>query len=274
MILGVAVKLHARIQEVERICEHTFARQELVIAAITHPSAVEGKPVTASYERLEFLGDSLLGSIVALGVYNRYPTMNEGGLSRIRTSLISGKTLSRVGEELGLAPLIRMGESEKGTHARGMKKALEDVFEALVGALFLDGGIECASAFVERTIMTYATSALARRPLSPKSRLQEVTQRDFRCGPEYKVVGEEGPAHTPTFTSVVLVEGRRIGRGKGTSKKESEAAAALDALKNLGYATEVAVGSTLEDVLEAGVSHDDMHMYVAPARGVEGADVP
>lgn len=217
-----------------------------MVSAITHPSAAEGRPVSASYERLEFLGDSLLGAFTALYVYNRYPSMNEGELSMLKTSLISGKTLSGVSEELGLAPYIIMGESERGTHARGMHKALEDVYEALVGALYLDGGREVAQAFVVRTLLKpYATPSLAVRQLSPKSRLQEVTQRDLRCGPQYKIVGEEGPAHAPVFTAVALVNGRRVGRGKGSNKKEAESAAALDALTNLGYAQEAHMGSSL-----------------------------
>lgn len=239
------MRLHSRVREIERICGHHFQREDLIVSALTHPSAAEGKPVSASYERLEFLGDSLLGSIVALAVFKRFPSMDEGGLSLIKTSLISGKTLSRVGEDLGIAPLILFGTSERGTGARGMRKALEDVYEAVVGALYLDGGLEAAQSFVEASLLPYATPNLAVRPLSPKSRLQEVVQRDYHCGPEYKLVGEEGPAHTPTFTSVVLVEGRRMGRGKGPSKKESESAAALDALENLGYVAESRMGSTL-----------------------------
>lgn len=268
------MKLRARVREIERICQHTFLRQELAIAAITHPSAAEGRPVSASYERLEFLGDSLVGSFVALRAFEAYPHMNEGELSMIKTSLISGKTLSHVCEELGVSPLILLGESERGTAARGMKKALEDVYEALVGALYLDGGYEAAYAFVERTLFPYMTPELAKRPLSPKSRLQEVTQRDLHCDPEYKLVREEGPAHTPTFTTVVLLNGRRVGRGKGPSKKESEAAAALNALTVLGYLDEASAGTTVEQVDEREEhgntrgehtdSDNDMHMFVAP----------
>lgn len=253
----VHVKLHERVTEAERICRHKFKRVDFVIAALTHPSAAEGRPVTASYERLEFLGDSLLGAIVANDVFARYPTMNEGQLSMIKTSLIAGDMLARVSEELGVAPLISLGESEKGTQARGMRKALEDVYEALVGALYLDGGIESAREFVSRTLLCYVTPDLAKRPLSPKSRLQEVTQRDFHCGPTYKLVGEEGPAHTPTFTTVVLLGDRRVGRGKGSTKKESEANAALDALGRLGYKSEVNI---------------NMDRYVSEAK--EGVHVP
>ena len=235
------MKLHVRVKAVQEIVGHTFEREELIVSAITHPSAAEGKPVSASYERLEFLGDALLGAFVARYVFGRFPTMNEGELSNIKTTLVAGETLSSVSESLGIGPYLILGHSEKGTQARGMHKALEDVYEALVGALYLDGGEQVARAFVERTLLCYATPDLAHRPLSPKSLLQEVTQRDFRCGPTYKLVGEQGPAHTPTFTTVVLVEGRRVGKGKGSTKKESEAAAALDALRVLGYVSELNV---------------------------------
>lgn len=254
------MKLHARVQEIERICDHEFRNKELVVSAITHPSAAEGRPVSASYERLEFLGDAVLGAIVALHVFERYPGMAEGELSTLKTTLISGEVLSRISQELGVAPLLTLGQSEKGTQARGMHKALEDVYEALVGALYLDGGREAAEAFVTRTLLRYVRPELAKRAVNPKSSLQEVVQRDFRCGPVYKLVGEEGPAHTPTFTSVVLVEGRRVGRGKGSNKKESEAAAAMDALRRLGYET------------EASVSIDTVMNEIGEAQG--GADVP
>ncbi len=229
------MKLHARVREVERICDHEFTNKDLAISAITHRSAAEGLPVSASYERLEFLGDSVLGSIVATSLFEQFPRMDEGGLTRIKTALIAGKTLADVADGLGVGPLIRFGESERGTGTRGMRKALEDVYEALVGALYVDAGSSKAVEFVERTLMPRMSADLARKPLSYKSQLQEVAQRDLRTGPTYKLVSEEGPAHTPTFTSVALVKGRRVGRGSGHSKKDSENAAALDALRNMGY---------------------------------------
>lgn len=229
------MKLYARVREVERICDHEFSNKDLAISAITHRSAAEGLPVSASYERLEFLGDSVLGSIVATSLFERFPRMDEGGLTRIKTALIAGKTLAEVADGLGVGPLIRFGESELGTGTRGMRKALEDVYEALVGALYVDAGSSKAVEFVERTLMPRMSADLAKKPLSYKSQLQEVAQRDLRAGPTYKLVSEEGPAHTPTFTSVALVKGRRVGRGSGHSKKDSENAAALDALRNMGY---------------------------------------
>ena len=228
--------MHQRVAEAERVCGHHFENQELIVSALTHPSAAEGMPVSASYERLEFLGDSILGAIVATDLFERFPDMDEGALTQAKISLVSGKMLASVAQRLGVADLIIMGESEKGTGARGMHSALENVFEAIVGALYLDAGYTATHEFVLRTLGPEVSPELARKPISPKSRLQEVTQREMRCGPEYKLVSEEGPAHDPTFTSVVMVEGRRIGRGSGSSKKASESTAAIDALVRLGYA--------------------------------------
>ena len=222
-----------RIEHIERICNHTFANRELITAAITHPSAVEHLPVSASYERLEFLGDSILGAIVATDLFERFRDMDEGKLTRLRISLVSGKTLSQVSEELGIGECIVFGESEKGTGARGLHAALENVYESVVGALYLDGGYDVTHEFVSRTLGPHMVPELADRPVSPKSRLQEITQREMRCAPEYRLEGEQGPAHSPTFTSVVLVEGRRVGRGMGSSKKEAESVAAADAIARL-----------------------------------------
>lgn len=230
--------MHARVVQAEKILGHEFENKDLLAAALTHPSAVEGRPVTASYERLEFLGDSILGAIVARDLYEAFPDMDEGKLTQAKIALVSGKMLSSVADELGIAPLIRLGESEKGTAARGMHSALENVYEALVGALYLDAGYRSTHRFVRETLGPRLSPNLAKKPISPKSRLQEVTQHDFRCGPEYKLISESGPAHDPTFTSTVLVEGRRIGRGTGPTKKSSESAAAIDALVRLGYADE------------------------------------
>lgn len=227
------MKLHQRIARIEELVHHTFQDKQLITAALTHPSAVENKPVSASYERLEFLGDSILGAMVATDMFERFPSMNEGELTRLKISLVSGKTLSTVAESLGIGELIVFGESEKGTGARGMHSALENVYEAIVGALYLDAGFEVTHEFVRSTLSPYMSPKLAERPLSPKSRLQEVTQRDYHCAPVYKLEGSTGPAHEPTFTTVVYVGGIRVGRGSGHSKKESEAQAARNALEQL-----------------------------------------
>lgn len=227
--------LSAKLARAEEICGHTFSDHKLLRSAITHPSAVEGEPVDASYERLEFLGDSILGSIVALSLYKTYPTFDEGKLTRLKVSLVSGMTLSEVGQELGIGECIIFGASETGTGARGMHSALENVYESLVGALYLDGGWDVAADFIHRTLKPHLATERAEHPTNPKSFLQECVQRDHMEPPSYKTVDSSGPAHEPTFTAVTIVDGVRRGRGKGSSKKEAEAAAALDALERMGY---------------------------------------
>ena len=227
--------LSARLTRIEEICGHTFSDHQLLRSAITHPSAVEGQPVDASYERLEFLGDSILGSVVAVALYEAYPDFDEGKLTRLKVSLVSGMTLSEVGQELGIDECIIFGASETGTGARELHSALENVYEALVGALYLDGGWEAAEAFITRTLKPHLATERAEHPSNPKSFLQECVQRDHMEPPAYKLVGSSGPAHEPTFTAVALVDGVRRGRGSGSSKKEAEAAAALDALERMGY---------------------------------------
>lgn len=229
------MKLRKRIKRIEEILGHHFSEEHLIVSALTHPSAAEGKAVSASYERLEFLGDSILGAMIAADLYDRYPAMDEGQLSMLKIALVSGEMLSDVAGELGIGELILFGESEKGTGARGMRSALENVYEALVGALYEDAGWDVAHDFVVRTLHPRITPELGLRVVPPKSRLQEHVQRDYRVGPTYKLEGETGPAHSPTFTSVVLVEGRRVGRGSGSTKKESQANAAADALMRMGY---------------------------------------
>lgn len=223
------------IKKAEAILGHTFEDKKLLERALTHPSAVENQPVWASYERLEFLGDSILGAIVATDLFEKFPEIDEGGLTRMKISLVSGETLSKVAKELGVAELILFGQSERGTGARGLHSALENVYEALLGALYLDAGYTKSHDFVIRTLSKYVSKDLAQVPIVPKSKLQEVAQRDYKIAPVYKLIESRGPAHNPTFTSAAFVGDKQVGVGDGSSKKESESAAALDALKSMGY---------------------------------------
>lgn len=238
----MAGSIQQRLSAAEALLGHHFSNPELLRSALTHPSAVEGKPINASYERLEFLGDSILGSIIATDLYRRYPTMDEGEMTRLKISLVSGKTLSQVAADLGIAQLIVMGESERGTQARGMLSALENVYEALIGALYLDAGFDVVHAFVLKTLEAHIESATLEPLKNPKSELQEAVQRDFKTAPEYTTVSQSGPAHKPLFTVVVRVDNRVCGRGTGCSKKIAETKAAEQALVYLGYSEEVSHG--------------------------------
>lgn len=221
------------IREAERILGYSFHDKDTLLRALTHPSATEGDSLRSSYERLEFLGDSILGAICAHELYGRFLDLNEGELTRLKVALVSGETLSKVADSLGISELIVFGDSERGTEARGLHTALENVFEALVGALYVDGGYEPAREFVLGSLEPYISRDLAFTPESPKSLLQEVVQAKRMPTPTYEIVSSEGPAHAPTFTAVAKVGNERIGRGSGASKKEAETQAARDALKRI-----------------------------------------
>jgi ribonuclease-3 len=220
------------VEHVERIIGYTFKDKALLIQALTHPSAIEEDPIRGSYERLEFLGDSLLGAFVALAIYERFPDFDEGVLTRIKVSLVSGGMLSQRAEELGLADLIIFGSSERGTGRRGLSSALENVFEALTAAIALDGGLDEARAWVMRALGDHISRDIAARSENPKSILQEVLQVD-RVTPTYELVETAGPPHERVFTCNVLSEGSVIGTGTGHSKKDAEAEAAAQALRQL-----------------------------------------
>lgn len=210
-----------------------FADQQLLLSAITHPSATEGKSVKFSYERLEFLGDSILGAIVASEAFHRYPNLDEGGLTRIKVSLVSGTSLSKTADDLGFADIIVFGSSETGTGRRGLHSALENVYEAVVAALYLDGGIEAAQEFVERTLIPQMSIELAKEPENPKSALQEKLQVDG-ITPTYKLIETQGPPHDRTFISQVYAGDHALAQGSGRTKKEAESQAAKSTLARLG----------------------------------------
>ena len=220
----------ARAQE---ILDYRFDSEHLLLSAITHPSATEGKSVKYSYERLEFLGDSILGAIVAAIAFHRFHDLDEGGLTRIKVALVSGASLSDVADRLGFADVIVFGSSETGTGKRGLHSALENVYEAVVAALYLDGGIGAAQEFVERTLIPSMSLDMAREPENPKSALQEKLQEDG-ITPTYKLVETQGPPHDRTFVAQVLAGTQGLARGTGRTKKEAESQAAKSTLARLG----------------------------------------
>ena len=219
----------ARAQE---ILDYRFDSEHLLLSAITHPSATEGKSVKYSYERLEFLGDSILGAIVAAIAFHRFHDLDEGGLTRIKVALVSGASLSDVADRLGFADVIVFGSSETGTGKRGLHSALENVYEAVVAALFLDGGLDAAWAFVDRTLMPKMSLELAREPENPKSALQEKLQ-EGGITPTYRLVETQGPPHDRTFVAQVYAGDKGLAQGVGRTKKEAESQAAKSTLARL-----------------------------------------
>ena len=221
-----------RIERIQEILGYTFKNKQAILSAITHPSAAEGKPIQYSYERLEFLGDSVLGVIVAMAAFEKFKDLDEGGLTRIKVALVAGSTLSEVASELGFSDVIIFGDSEVGTGKRGMHSALENVYEAVVAALYIDGGFNVARDFISRTLLPRMTHDLAVRPENPKSALQEKLQTEG-ITPTYKLVETQGPPHDRTFVSAVFAGMQSLARGVGRTKKESESKAAAEALREL-----------------------------------------
>ncbi len=223
---------HERIRAVERVLGHTFRDHGLVIQAITHPSHSDQVDLREDYERLEFLGDSVLGLVVVDEIYRRFPELPEGTMTKIKIAVVAGATLSEVAEELGLADLIMVGESERGTGGRGMASALENAFEALVAAVYLDGGLEAAREVVLRALADRIVPGAADSLEHPKSLLQELLQSAGDI-PRYEIIAVEGPPHDRTFTARVSTNGGELGIGEGRTKKEAEMNAASRALESL-----------------------------------------
>ncbi len=222
------------LDKAQDILGYRFENLVLLEDALTHPSADNTPEATHNYERLEFLGDSILGAIVADEIFARYPDLDEGGMTRIKVSLVSGSMLSQVAQDLGLADVIIFGDSEIGTQGRGLHSALENTFEAIVAALFLDGGLEAARAWVLRVLIPLISRDMAAEPENPKSHLQELLQAQHKK-PLYRIVGVDGPPHDRVFKAEVVVDDKPIGKGQGRSKKEAESEAAQHALELLGF---------------------------------------
>lgn len=222
-----------KLERAQDILGYRFTQEQFLLSAITHPSATEGKAIKYSYERLEFLGDSILGAIVASIAFDRFPELDEGGLTRIKVALVSGASLSSVAEKLGFADVIVFGSSETGTGRRGLHSALENVYEAVVAALFLDGGIQTATDFVVLTLIPRMSVDMAREPENPKSALQEKLQEDG-ITPTYKLVETQGPPHDRTFVAQVFAGNQGLAQGTGRTKKEAESQAAKSTLACLG----------------------------------------
>ena len=230
--MSLTAEQQTKLEHAQKIVGRTFENTQYLLSAITHPSATEGRAVKFSYERLEFLGDSILGALVANAAFHQFPELDEGGLTRIKVALVSGASLSEVAEKLGFADVIVFGSSETGTGRRGLHSALENVYEAVVAALFLDGGIDAAWVFVDRTLMPKMSLDLAREPENPKSALQEKLQ-EGGITPTYRLVETQGPPHDRTFVAQVYAGDKGLAQGVGRTKKEAESQAAKSTLARL-----------------------------------------
>lgn len=214
----------------------TFRRPDLLKLALTHRSylSVTGQGPRESNERLEFLGDSVLGLVTSEYLYLENPNEHEGHLTKVKSLLVSKAILSRRALAMGLGRFVLMSHSEVESGGRQRLSILADAFESVVGAIYLDQGFEAARAFITRWLLADADAITAdKRHTNYKSHLQEYVQSTFRTHPVYRIRSEVGPDHSKQFSVEVTVGRRLLGSGKGRNKKEAEQAAARDALEHV-----------------------------------------
>lgn len=211
-----------------------FKNNELLKKALTHRSWVnENKDNKGTNERLEFLGDAILEFIVSKVIYEKYPDKEEGYLTALRANLVNTKNLSLVATSLGIGEMILLSKGEEDGGGRTNSSLLADTVEAIIGALFLDQGIDASEKFILDNILVDVEQK-ANLPLKdPKSLLQEKVQAFGKQAPKYTVVTESGPDHNKNFEVEVYVEGKALAKGSGKSKSEAEQDAAGRALESM-----------------------------------------
>ena len=210
----------------------TPKNRELFEMAFTHSSFnSDAKTTHHDYERLEFIGDSVLGFVVASLIYKYHPEMKEGEMTRTRSSLVQSNSLAKYAINLGYNEYIRAGHSLSLEEASKNHNILEDVFDAVIGALYLDQGIEFCIKFITKIFKDDVINFKIDDFKDYKSLLQEAMQAEYRESVTYRVIREMGPPHDKTFEVEVLFNNCILGKGSGKSKKEAEQNAASDALK-------------------------------------------
>lgn len=227
---------HAR--SAERQLGLAFEDAGLLRVALVHSSYVNEAPHKGleSNERLEFLGDAVIGAVVAEELYRDRPDLREGSLTQRRAAVVQGSTLARAARELSLGECLQMGRGEEAAGGRERDSNLANAYEAIAGALFLDRGYTAARDWVLSTLQPYLSAPDKEK--NPKSALQEALQARGLPLPEYRIVGESGEDHARTFTAEVLVDGRTAGTGTGSRKSLAEREAASAALESLENGTD------------------------------------
>ena len=220
--------------ELEKRLGYTFRDRRYLDNALTHSSYANEKEGLHSNERLEFLGDSVLGFCAAKNICRLYPEMPEGEMTRLRAELVCEASLHTVAKALELGRYIRLGRNEECNGGRERVSILADAVEAIIAAIFLDGGLEPAEAFIEGRILRDLEAG--RRPVRTdyKTQLQELLQREGGAAPRYVIIGESGPDHNKSFLARAELHDGAYADGAGRSKKEAEQAAARAALALLG----------------------------------------
>ena len=225
------------IAEVQSVIGYVFRQHTLLDEALTHKSFFQGHKEAGGgdNERLEFLGDSVLALVVSEYLASALPTSKEGELSKIKARLVSRHSLARAARRLSLGSWLKLGRGEEHTKGREKSSLLANTLEAIMGAIYLDGGLEAARSFILRVLQPELDGLNGAKAESInwdyKSRLQEWSHRHYEAVPIYQIIAESGPDHQKSFEVEVLVKGQAFGRGRGKTKKEAEQLAAREALE-------------------------------------------
>ncbi len=235
VIMNTINALMDAIPEIEDRLGYHFKDSNLLVLSFIHRSYInESRDVDEHNERLEFLGDSVLGIIISEKLYRDLPHTPEGELSAKRSRLVEASACMTYVQQLDVESHVLLGKGERLNDGRGRDSILADLFEAIIGAIYLDGGLEAARAFVFNNFSSQIDAILQLPIRNWKAVLQEYCQRHFQRPPEYRVMEEVGPDHSKTFRVVVVFDDKEQGEGVGASKKEAQQASAADALMRLG----------------------------------------
>lgn len=222
---------------IEKRIGYHFKDKNLLLTAFVHPSfANENKALVKQHnERLEFLGDSVLGLLIADYLYTHLPKTAEGILSALRSKIVEGSSCILFAEKLGLLDYLMLGKGERRNGGRGRGSIMADLFEALIGAIYLDGGLEATRHFFFDHFAEELASLISEPQGNWKAELQDLCQKRYQETPVYKVAAESGPDHSKQFEVAVFVQGKDVGQGSGSSKKEAQQHAAKQALDFLRH---------------------------------------
>lgn len=227
---------HLNLEEFERKIAYTFSDKNLLVLALTHSSYANEikKGSHENNERLEFLGDAVLDMAVSEYMYRRFPKMPEGELTKLRAAVVCEGSLAELSRKLGVGRSMLLGKGEESTGGRNRDSILADAFEAIIGAICIDGGVEAAIAYVMHFMKDRIEHTKSNfLNLDCKTHLQEIIQRSSKVPLLYGIVDEQGPDHNKVFVAEVTHEGRLLGTGSGRSKKEAEQNAANNALEHM-----------------------------------------
>ncbi|GLH63284.1 ribonuclease III [Parageobacillus sp. G301] len=228
-------KRRAKFKELQKKIGIFFTNEKLLIQAFTHSSYVNEhrRRPHEDNERLEFLGDAVLELTVSQYLFKKFPHMSEGELTKLRAAIVCEPSLVKFANALSFGELVLLGKGEELTGGRTRPALLADVFEAFIGALYLDQGMDAVMQFLGQTIFPKIDEGAFSHVMDFKSQLQELVQRDGIGVLEYSILEEKGPAHNKEFVSRVSLNGQALGIGVGKSKKEAEQHAAQMALQKL-----------------------------------------